>query len=329
MNPYGSAVLHLRGAVVVLLVLAGAKHAPAQAMPEYTPGPPLHGVLTAAGAEAMGPLMQRLGERLMAVHPGVRVQVDAGGPPRAPAGLADGTAQIGFTGRTYRPAEVTAIERAHGRPPLQFLVGAGAYDNKAITQTMAVLVHEKNPLTSLTLGQVKELFSGEQEPSWSALGLPKKWAARPVNVYAGKFGTGAAEFVRETVLGGADWHPRVREFATDEAAVETLLADENGLALVGLGFLEPGTRVLALAAGETEPAYRPTRAHVESRCYPLARLLYFHVVAPPSGEPLDPLVSEFLRLILSREGQQEVAAAGYLPLQAGMIEVERQKLASR
>lgn len=282
-----------------------------------------------AGAEAMGPLMQRLGGRLSAAQPGVKVRVDAGGPPRAPAGLADGSAQIGFTGRTYRPAELAAIVEAHGRPPLQFLVGTGAYDNKAITHTMAVLVQEKNPLTALTLAQVRALFSGEDAPAWSALGMPEEWAGRPVKLYAGKFGTGAAEFVRDTVFAGREWHPRVREFATDDAAVAALRADENGLALVGLGFLEPGTRALALTAGEAEPPYRPTRAHVESRRYPLARLLYLHVIAPPPGVRLDPLVSEFLRLVLSREGQQEVAAAGYLPLPAAMIEVERQKLARR
>lgn len=277
----------------------------------------------------MGPVMHRLGERLTAAHPGVRVEVDASGPPRAPAGLAAGRAQIGFTGRTYWPPELAAIERAHGRAPLQFVVGAGAYDNKIVTHTMAVLVHERNPLQALTLTQVKDLFSTGRVALWRQLGLKAPWAGREIRLYAGKYGTGAAEFVRDTALGGGPWHPRVKEFPTDEAAVSALAADENGLALVELGFVVPGVLALALADRETEPAFLPTIEHVTSRRYPLARLLYIHVVPPLPGRRLDPLVSEFMHLVLSREGQQEVVAAGYLPLPAAMIEVERQKLAPR
>lgn len=311
---------------MAFVVLAGGAPVSGQVMPKCTPAPPLQGTLTATGAEAMGPLMHRLGELLRAAHPGVQVSVDAGGPPRAPAGLADGTAQIGFTGRTYRPAELAAIERTRGRQPLQFLVGAGAYDNRTITHTMVVLVHERNPLPALTLVQVRRLFSDEARPTWSGMGLPKEWTDRPINLYTGKFGTGAAEFVRETVFAGGDWSRRVWEFVTDEAAVTALLADENGLALAGLGFAVPAARVLAMAARETQPAFLPTKEHVLDRRYPLARLLYFHVIAPSHGERLDPLVSEFLRLVLSDQRKQEVAVAGYLPLPARMVQVERAKL---
>jgi phosphate transport system substrate-binding protein len=311
--------------MVSWLVIAGSVRA--HGKPDSASATPGLSILKTAGAEAMGPLMHRLGELFGVIHPGAQVIVDASGPPRAPAGLATGAAQIGFTGRTFRPAELAAIVETHGRPPLQFLIGTGAYDNKVVTHTMAVVVSDGHPLQALTLAQVRVLFSSNTVPSWAALGLSLEWANRPVNLYAGKFGTGAAEFVRETVFLGDDWSRRVREFPTDEAAIEALRADGNGLALVGLGFVVPGTRALALATDETTPAYVPSRAHVESRQYPLARLLYFHVRAPAPGERIDPLVREFLRLVLSQQGQREVAASGYLALPAAMVEAEREKLA--
>ena len=59
--------------------------------------------------------------------------------------------------------------------------------------------------------------------------------------------------------------------------------------------------------------------------YPLARFLYVYVNRAP-GKPLDPLTEQFLRFVLSREGQQIVLKDGYLPLKAGVVEQELAKL---
>lgn len=293
----------------------------------YAPGPSLTGVIDAAGAEAMGPWMTRLGEIFRAAHPGVEVRVDAGGPPRAPVGLAAGKAHIGFTGRTYWPAEQAAIMRAQGRPPLQFRVGAGAYDNKAITHTMTVVVPVRSSLTGLSLAAVRALFSSHGPAAGARLGLGGP-GAPPLRLHTGKFGTGAAEYVRETAFAGGDWHPEVTEWPTDEQAVAAVAADPGAIALVGLGFVASGTRPLALRIGEAGPFHAPTRENVLQRRYPLARCLFFHVNAPAPGRPLDPLLVEFIRLALSPAGQAELAAAGYLPLPDEDLRVERDRLAA-
>jgi len=59
--------------------------------------------------------------------------------------------------------------------------------------------------------------------------------------------------------------------------------------------------------------------------YPLARFLYVYVNKPPDGE-LDALTLEFLRYVLSTQGQRIVVKDGYLPLTAPMVERERAKL---
>jgi len=69
----------------------------------------------------------------------------------------------------------------------------------------------------------------------------------------------------------------------------------------------------------------PSQATFQDRTYPLVRNIYVYFDRKP-GAPLDPKLKEFLRFILSDEGQRIVAGAGYLPLPAREIEKQRAKL---
>ena len=59
--------------------------------------------------------------------------------------------------------------------------------------------------------------------------------------------------------------------------------------------------------------------------YPLSRYLYVYVNKAP-GKPLDPLLREFLKLVLSKEGQEVVVKDGYLPLSAELVKAEAAKI---
>jgi phosphate transport system substrate-binding protein len=72
-------------------------------------------------------------------------------------------------------------------------------------------------------------------------------------------------------------------------------------------------------------AYAPTYENVLSRKYPLARYLYVYIINDPN-KPLDPLVREFMKFVLSREGQEIVIKDGYLPIPAKVAQEELAKL---
>jgi phosphate transport system substrate-binding protein len=112
--------------------------------------------------------------------------------------------------------------------------------------------------------------------------------------------------------------------------LELLSKDKYGIAWTGIphvkAFPQYGLKPLALAPREGGPYYPPTLETVRNRTYPLTRSVFFQYARPP-GQPLEPKAREFLRYILSRQGQEDVAQQGqYLPLTAAAVSAELKKL---
>jgi len=85
-------------------------------------------------------------------------------------------------------------------------------------------------------------------------------------------------------------------------------------------------KTIALAETPAGPYYAGTLDEVKSLAYPLARPIYLVIDRAP-GTALPPKLDEFLRFILSREGQAAIADAdGWLPLPANLAAAEREKL---
>jgi phosphate transport system substrate-binding protein len=86
-----------------------------------------------------------------------------------------------------------------------------------------------------------------------------------------------------------------------------------------------GIKMLAIAPRGGGRAVMPSEASFRNRTYPLVRNIYVYFDRKP-GTELAPRFKEFMRFILSPEGQQIAAEAGYLPLPQKMIEEQLQKL---
>jgi ABC-type nitrate/sulfonate/bicarbonate transport system substrate-binding protein len=149
-------------------------------------------------------------------------------------------------------------------------------------------------------------------------------------------GAGAVTFFQSKVLdGGAMWNEDLREYADRKQMIADLSRDPFGIAYAPLGYGGAGVKAIALADGSAGPFTLPTRASVADRSYPLSRPVYFAYtidnekteIADPR---VDPKVREFLRYILSKQGQQDVAREGvYLPLPAAVAAEQLKKLESR
>jgi len=88
--------------------------------------------------------------------------------------------------------------------------------------------------------------------------------------------------------------------------------------------LNKGTKALAVSQRTGGPFVELNLKNVQNRSYPLVRDVYAYV---HSGEKMGPAVNEFLRFILSREGQEFVMKDGkYLPLTAEECRTQLKKI---
>lgn len=282
------------------------------------------GNLNAVGSDTMNNLMTLWAEAFRKHHPAVRMQVEGKGSSTAPAALIAGTAQLGPMSREMKDSEVDAIVAKYGYEPTAIVTAI---------DVLAVYVHRDNPLQSLSLPEVDAIFSktrrlgfGRDITTWGQLGLSGDWARKPISLYGRNAASGTYGYFKEHALGGGDFKDTVKEQPGSASVVQGVSEDRYGIGYSGIGYATSGVKALALAKKPGDKAYAPNYEDALNTTYPLSRPLYIYVVQDPR-KPLDPLVEEFLRFVLSREGQEIVVKDGYLPLTATMVQGELAKLA--
>ena len=293
---------------------------------------PLHaeltGVIRIAGNAELGSRVTRWADAFQRLHPGVRVETHLTGSDTGIAALYTGKADVALLGRSPTLIEIQAFEWIHHAKPMQVEVLTGSLDRPGRSPALVVLVHRDNPLRTLTVAQLEAVFGTEHRRSpenirtWGQLGLTGEWADRPINLYAPDAMSGTGRFFRQIVLGDSrmmNW-AALTEF-TDSTAhphnagaqvVAALAPDRYGLAVANLGYSDGQVRPLALVVAAGADPIFATRDTLVTRAYPLARAVIACCNRAP-GAPLDPVVREFLRLVLSPDGQQD-QGDGYLPL---------------
>jgi len=167
--------------------------------------------------------------------------------------------------------------------------------------------------------------------TWGQLGLTGEWADKPIHVYGppGLY-PGGVSFFQTRVMGGADtWNEGLQEFEDRTLMLEALGKDRYGIAYAAMAYQTSQVKALALADA-AGVFVEPTRANVANRTYPLSRSAYIYFAPDtPTGDraKIDPKLKEFLRYILSRQGQMDVAREGnYLPLTPELVREQLKKL---
>jgi phosphate transport system substrate-binding protein len=247
------------------------------------------------------------------------------GPPfegsDAAQALLEGRVDIAFVSRELKPTDVSSFQARYGYDPTSVPVSAGSYRQFGFLDAVAIIVNPANPVQQLSLRQLDAAFSrshlrGDRPAlTWGELGATGDWAERPIHVYAIKPWNGFEEFVRQRVLdaGGrrGHWRRGIHFDKTVFPIARRVAADPDGIGYTGLAFIDSSVKIVALGGAD---AVSPTYTNVALAKYRLSRLVYGNVNRRP-GTALPPPLQEFLRFILSREGQQDVRREGiYLPL---------------
>jgi phosphate transport system substrate-binding protein len=290
-------------------------------LPAYERVGGVSGNLNSIGSDTLNNLMTLWAEGFQAVYPNVKIQIEGKGSSTAPPALIEGTAQLGPMSRSMKNTEIDAFERKYGYKPLEIKVAIDA---------LAVFAHKDNPIPSLTMQQVDSIFSSTRKAGgpalerWGDLGLTGAWATRPLSLYGRNSASGTYGFFKDVALRGGDFRATVKEQPGSSSVVQGIATDLAAIGYSGIGYITSGVRAIPLV-GADGTAYEATSEHCLSGRYPLARFLYIYVNKAP-GKPMDKLTAEFLRFVLSRDGQEVVVKDGYFPLPAKAAAVEVRKV---
>lgn len=292
-------------------------------LPSYQKVSGISGKLDSIGSDTLNNMMTLWSEAFQAMYPQVHIQVEGKGSSTAPPALISGTAQLGPMSRKMKDSEIQPFEKKYGFKPTAIGIAL---------DSLAVYVHKDNPLSELTLPQVDALFSKTRLGrfpipivTWGDLGLTGKWKNFPVSLYGRNSASGTYGYFKEVALYKGDYKDTVKEQPGSASVVLGVTEDLGGVGYSGMGYHTSGVKALALSRKAGAPAYEPTYENLIQRKYPLGRMLWIYVALPP-GSSLPPVIQEFLKFILSKEGQAIVIKDGYLPLTAAMAEKQRNSL---
>jgi phosphate transport system substrate-binding protein len=303
------------------LLLSAAAAEPA--LRKYRPVWSLAGKVTAVVSGTLEEELTELADSFQHIYRGVELAIEKTGTASAPSALASGAAQIGVMSRLMTRAESAAIEEKYGAPPIAFPIAIDA---------LAILVHPGNALRCLTLPQLDEIYSahrlsagGKAVATWGDLGLSGAWRDKSLVALGRRADSSTTEFFRNSVLAGDILRPGVRLLDNGRAVASAVAADEFAIGYSSIGFLTDRVRAVPIATSGEEGCVEPTAENVARGRYPLTRSLYVYLARTPD-EHLQAIGVEFVRYILSRDGQLKLLEAGLVPIGRDIQDVNANRL---
>jgi phosphate transport system substrate-binding protein len=260
----------------------------------------------------------------------------------------------------HRPGfyDLLAYERVMNFDPVEITAVTGSFDVGGWENSVTILVNEDNPLRCINLEQLDGVFGAVRDGGWAGtnwhsdwargpeknlrtwgqLGLTGEWADKPINVYGFSLRYNTATDFSDKVLRSSDkWNENIHAYGNivnpdgtryveADQVTDNLGRDRYGIAFNRFRGDRPNVKRLAVAAGAGKACVEHTIDNVQNRTYPLYNEQYFYTSVKP-GTAMDPKVKEFIRYVLSQEGQADVMRDGkYLPLTADVVREQLKKL---
>jgi len=335
-------------------------------LPAYAPDAKLKGSLRIVGSELKN-AVPLLAKGFNYFHPDVKVATShipssEGGI----AGLYMGVSDVAPMGDDAKITDLMPYHNTFGFLPTEISVATGGYEKRGSLFAWAIVVNKNNPLNSISLDELKRVF-GEQRTggweinhddykfssrhaldkkdlirTWGQLGLTGKFARREIETFGYAAPGFAISIERSWFHWSKKWNANFREYVeakqtapddsgfavASERPLEDLQTNEFAIGIVALMHAKnyPNLKLLAVSETRDSEPVALTPENVATRRYPLIRDAYFYVTKAP-GQPLDPIVKEFMRYCLSREGQEAIVKAGYYyPLPLDYLLEQRTKL---
>lgn len=239
-------------------------------------------------------------EAYQGIHPDVRISVTGGGSGTGIASLINGTADIANASRAMK-AEERAEAESNGVQPVEIPVARDA---------IAVIVHPDNPVESLTLQQISDIYSGKIT-NWKEVGGED----RPIVLLSRETNSGTHVYFLEEVIRLGDsenktlFSPDTLLLPSSEGITAEVRQNPNAIGYDGLGYVTPDVKTVAVAAEPGAPYVKPSIESVNAGQYPIARPLFMYTNGEPEG-----MIKDYIDWILGTDGQAIVAGLGFVPL---------------
>ncbi len=332
-------------------------------LPKYEPQQKVSGTIRMWGSNYFSdsPLADWWAAEFQKHHPDVKFDFHLKTTLHAIPGLIMGVSDIGPMGRQITFQELLSFQREMNRMPTGIVGVTGSYNVSGWNPPVGVYLHKDNPLTRLSLEQLDGIFGAERSAvwkeltwdksgargpeknirTWGQLGLKGEWANKPIRVLGYNLQFNFPQEIESRAFGGVSkkWNEKLEEYdnmvqpdgsfkLAGQLMLEDLAKDKYAIAYVagGEAWVTPAVKTVALSVKNGGPAYDLTIDNVRERTYPMYADVFFWINRDPKG-PVDPKVREFLRFVLSRDGQELVMKDGkYLPLTAKMVAEGRARL---
>lgn len=292
-------------------------------LPTYQKVSGVSGNLSSVGSDTLANLMTLWAEEFKRAYPNVNIQIQAAGSSTAPPALSEGTSNIGPMSRKMKSKEIAMFESKHGYKPTAVGVAIDA---------LAVYVNKDNPINGLSIPQVDAIFSStrkcgakEDIATWGQAGATGSLADKSIQIYGRNSVSGTYGFYKKKALCKGDYKSSVNEQPGSASVVQSVSASLNGIGYSGIGYKTAGVKTLAVSKKAGGKMVLPTNENALNGTYPLARVLYVYVNKAPN-KPIEPVMGEFLKLVLSKQGQEAVVKDGYVPVPAALAAKELAKL---
>ncbi len=300
--------------LILLSIVSGNVEAQLKVDPKYQPYEPVLGVsgrISSVGSDTMGNLMALWGEGFKSNYPHIAIEISSKGSSTAPPVLINGAANFCPMSRKLKSKEIDRFQGTYGYEPTQFPVAI---------DMVSIFVNKDNPLEGIYLHQLDAVFSKNRKSgfpyniyNWSNLGLKGRWKNKPIVIYGRNAASGTYGYFKHFALYDGDYKDGVNEEPGSSSAVQGITRDLYGIGYCGIGYRTDDVRPLPLAEKVGEPFIEPIPENAYSGKYPLTRYLWLTLNIQPN-QSLDPLRGEFIKYILSKDGQHDVLKGGYLPL---------------
>jgi len=328
-------------------------------LPHYKPEQKVSGTIRMWGSNYFtdSPLADYWIQEFQKYQPDVKFDLHLKTTLHAIPGLIFGMSDIGPMGRQITWDELLSYQRERNHLPIGIVAVTGSYDVSGWNPPIGVYLHKDNPLSKLSLQQLDGIFGAQRSGAWrelvwdkslargpeknirtwGQLGLTGEWANKPIHVYGYNLQFHFPQEIESRAFGGVSgkWNENLIEYdnlarpdgsfkLAGQLMLEDLAKDPYGIAYCagGNAWLTPQIKSVALSVKTGDPAYELTLENVRERKYPMYADVFFYIDRDPN-KPVDPKVKEFLRYILSSEGQTQVMRDGkYLPLTAETVRAQ-------
>lgn len=268
------------------------------------------GYLKVSSAEVAFPYIESSAVKFEQVYNEAFIDVGKTTSREALVDLADGRSRLAVLSREPNESEVEALSAGEQ----DFITRTVAHD------ALAVIVHGDNPVEDLTVGQLKDIFTGKIT-NWREVGGEDR-AIRPL---VRDRNSGTYEVFQDMVLDGAEYGESVYPCSTMAALAGIAGAYQSAIGITGLLITNSSRssttmayyKTIRIAEDEGGPYLLPTQHKLlyepnneRKKLYPLRRplvLCYFK-------RPLEVnLVSGFVTFLTAVKGQQIAIDEGIVP----------------